>query len=46
MSSDTKAKTPADKGKDLVAPAGFEPATYGLGNRVIYEEEEDEKGEP
>ena len=23
----------ADKGKDLVAPAGFEPATHGLGNR-------------
>ena len=46
MSSDTKAKTPADKGKDLVAPAGFEPATHGLGNRVIYEEEEDEEEEP
>jgi hypothetical protein len=23
----------ANKGKDLVAPAGFEPATHGLGNR-------------
>ena len=31
---------------DLVAPTGFEPATHGLGNRVIYEEEEDEEEEP
>ena len=45
-SSDTKAKPPANNGKDLVAPAGFEPATHGLGNRVIYEEEEDEEEEP
>ena len=28
-----KPKPPAKKGKDLVAPAGFEPATHGLGNR-------------
>ena len=28
-----KPKPPAKKGKDLVTPAGFEPATHGLGNR-------------
>jgi hypothetical protein len=28
-----KPKLPADKGKDLVGPAGFEPAMHGLGNR-------------
>ena len=41
-----KPKPLAKNGKDLVAPAGFEPATHGLGNRVIYEEEEDEEEEP
>ena len=28
-----KQKPLANNGKDLVAPAGFEPATHGLGNR-------------
>jgi hypothetical protein len=35
-----------NNGKDLVAPAGFEPATHYLGNRVIDEEVEDEEEEP
>ena len=36
----------ANQWNESVAPAGFEPATHGLGNRVIYEEEEDEEEEP
>ena len=35
----------ANKEKDLVAPAGFEPATHGLGNPVVCEEDEDEDEE-
>jgi len=36
---------PREGSPDLVAPAGFEPATHGLGNPVVCEEDEDEDEE-